>query len=212
MARPTKHNVDYFSHDCGMRNDIKIKALRRNFGHIGYSFWNMILEHLGNCEYFEYEWNEFNIELLSADFDIDTDEISKMIQFCLKLNLLQIHNGFLTCDKLTDRLEETVLVKRKDYSRNNSIRFMLNVVNSEITQQNEVNDGINGQSKVKESKLNKSKEQESKLHDTKVECSKVKHTEYNFSTDNTEEPSLLGDGSNTDDAFDKLVKDSLGIK
>ena len=27
MARPTKQNVDYFSHDCDMRNDIKIKAL-----------------------------------------------------------------------------------------------------------------------------------------------------------------------------------------
>ena len=33
MARPAKLNADYFSHDVDMRNDIRIKGLRRNFGH-----------------------------------------------------------------------------------------------------------------------------------------------------------------------------------
>jgi hypothetical protein len=208
MARPTKHNVDYFSHDTHMRNDLKIKALRRKYGHKGYSFWNMILEHLGECEYFEYELTEFNIELVSADFDIDTEEITDMIQFCIKLELLQIYNNFLTCDKLTNRLEETVLVKRKDYSRNNSKRMTFGEVNSELTPMIEVNDGINTQSKGKESKgkeskVNESKEQESTLHETKVKCSKVKETEVQEThdssyTDYTSEPSLDGDGSLSD--------------
>ena len=31
MARPKKNNAEYFTHDADMRNDVKIKALRRNF-------------------------------------------------------------------------------------------------------------------------------------------------------------------------------------
>lgn len=201
MARPTKHNVDYFSHDVHMRNDLKIKALRRKFGHRGYSFWNMILEHLGECEYFEYEWTEFNIELLSADFDMDAEEINDLIQFCIKLELLQFYNNFLTCDNLTKRLEDTVLVKRKDYSRNNSKRIMLDVVNSELTRLKEINDGNNTQSKVKESKA-----EESILHETKVKCSKVQETEYNFSEFDTLEPSLGGDGSILVESGDELMQ------
>lgn len=200
MARPTKHNVDYFSHDVGMRNDLKNKALRRKFGHTGYSFWNMILEHLGNCEYFEYEWTEFNIELLSADFDIDSDELKEITDYCIKLELLQIYNNFLTCDNLTKRLEETVLVKRKDYSRNNSIRMTLDRVNLDLTTQNGVNDGNNTQSKEKESKG-----EDSILHDTKVECSKVKNTESNFDYLSINEPSLGGDGSNNIETSDELL-------
>jgi hypothetical protein len=201
MARPTKHNVDYFSHDVHMRNDLKIKALRRKFGHRGYSFWNMILEHLGECEYFEYEWTEFNIELLSADFDMDAEEINDLIQFCIKLELLQFYNNFLTCDNLTKRLEDTVLVKRKDYSRNNSKRIILDVINSELTRLKEINDGNNTQSKEKESKA-----EESILHETKVKCSKVQETEYNFSEFDTLEPSLGGDGSILVESGDELMQ------
>jgi hypothetical protein len=176
MARPKKHNVDYFSHDVQMRNDLKIKALRRKFGHSGYSFYNMMLEQLGNCEYFEYEWNERNKELLSADFDIDAEEINTMVEFCLRLELLQIYNNYLTCDKLTKRLEDTVLVKRKDYCRNNSMRVKLKGVNTEITNVERINDGINAQSKVKESKANKSKE-ESKEKESKEESKEKQRIE-----------------------------------
>jgi hypothetical protein len=165
MARPIKHNADYFSHDTEMRNDIKIKALRRKFNHLGYSVWIMLLELLASNEYFEYEWNDLNIELLAPDFDCDADEIKSIVEYCIKLNLLQITNGYLHCEKLTIRLEDTVLLRRKGYCNNNAKRNQLKVVNVNI---NEVNDNINRQSKVKESKLNESKINESKVKQTKV--------------------------------------------
>ena len=56
MARPIKNNADYHSHDSNMRNDIKIKALRRKYKLAGYAIYNMLLEVLTNAEYFEYEW------------------------------------------------------------------------------------------------------------------------------------------------------------
>jgi hypothetical protein len=74
--------------------------------------------------------------------------------------LLQLTNGFLHCDKLTERLEEEVLKRRKGYCSDNSKRMGLmlqqpniNVVNVNI---NEVNDNIRPQSKGKEIKGNKS--------------------------------------------------------
>jgi hypothetical protein len=161
MARPTKHNADYFSHDIIMRDDPKIKALRRKYSHKGYSIWNMLLELLTSKEYFEYEWNELNIELLAPDFDIDADELYEIVSYCVKIGLLQITNGYLHCEKLTFRLEETLLLRRKGYDRNNSLRSVVNVNN------NSINVNINTQSKVKESKL-----KESKAKDTKVEESK----------------------------------------
>ena len=178
MARPTKHNVDYFSHDTMMRNDLRIKALRRQYGHTGYSIWNMLLELLADCEYFEFEWNEFNIELLSPDFDLDSEEIIEIVNYCIKMKLLQLENGYLTCQQLSNRLMDTVLVRRKDFDINNSKRMNNNSVN---VNNNSVDVNINRQSKGKESKLKQSKEKQSKEKQSEVKSTGRVHMDTVFS-------------------------------
>lgn len=169
MARPVKNNVDYFSHDTGMRNDIKIKALRRKFSHKGYSVWNMLLEHLGNCEYLEYEWTELNIELLTPDFDIDMEDLDEIVQYCVKLGLLQMTNGYLHSEELTHRMSD-VLSRRANFCEKNSARYNNNSVN---VNNNPVYVDINTQSKVKESKVNESKLNQTKLNESKLNETKV---------------------------------------
>lgn len=154
MARPTKHNVDYFSHDCDMRNDIKIKALRRKYKHLGYSIYNITLELLGDTEYFQMKWDNDSIELLTSDYDCDTEELNEVINYCIHLGLLQLTHGYLHCENFSKRLEETVLSRRKDYCSNNSPISKLNEVN---VNNNEVIDNNNRQSKVKYSKVKESK-------------------------------------------------------
>jgi hypothetical protein len=185
MARPTKHNVTYFSHDVQMRNDVKIKALRRKYGHLGYSIWNITLEILGDAEYFEIEWNDMSIELLTPEYDCDSAELREVIDYCIKLNLLQIKNGYLYSEKFTQRLEETVLSRRTGYCSNNSKRNELKVVNDN---NNLVNDNIYGQSKVKESKVNnsivkESKEEESIVNEIKAEDSKVEEIDFDLASE-----------------------------
>jgi hypothetical protein len=119
MARPEKNNLDYFSHDCDMRNDIKIKALRRKFSHKGYSIYVMMLEHLGNCDYLQYEWNDLSIELLTPEFDIDSNELKEIIKYCVFLKLFEIEGNIIFSKKYYDRNQE-VLNKRKNYNLNNS--------------------------------------------------------------------------------------------
>ena len=175
MARPKKQNAEYFSHDCDMRNDLKIKALRRKYGHEGYSFWNMMLEFLGDCDYFEYEWTPLNIELLSPDFDIDADRIEEIVQYCIKLELLQIMHGYLTCHKFTQRLMDTLSTKRTDFSIVNSNRMK---IEESLRRENSINFTENPQSKVKESIEEKSIEEYRTLHESVVEYSIEKESKF----------------------------------
>ena len=122
MARPAKLNADYFSHDVDMRNDIRIKGLRRNFGHEGFSIYVMLLETLANCDYFEYKWDESSTELLSYDFDIDSGQLKKILTFLVKLNLIQLENGYIFCKSLDKRLSETLIKKRDGFSWGNARR------------------------------------------------------------------------------------------
>jgi len=113
MARPQKNNADYHSHDANMRNDIKIKALRRKYKLIGYAIYNMMLEVLTNAEYFEYEWSDFNVEILSGDFEIEPDLLVEIIDYCVnKINLFTIENGLIYSYQHQKRFE-SLLSKRK---------------------------------------------------------------------------------------------------
>lgn len=95
MARPKKNNADYYTHDADMRNDVKIKALRRKFSHTGYAVWNYLLETLTDSDFFEVEWEEINVELLAADYDVSVEELTEIVDYCVKIGLLQRAGGKL---------------------------------------------------------------------------------------------------------------------
>ena len=180
MARPKKLNAEYFSHDCDMRHDLKIKNIRRRFGHEGYSLWNMLLEFLGDCDYFEYDWNEQNIELLEPDFDMDADRIKEIVNRCIELDLLQLMNGMLTCDRFTKRLVHTLSPKRSDFSIENATRFTRE---RDKAKENSIKGVANAQSKGEESKGEESIAQNRTLYESIVDHSKVEQSVDNFSTD-----------------------------
>lgn len=149
MARPKKNNADYFSHDADMRNDNKVKALRRKYGLEGYAIWNMLIEHLTDCDFFEYEYTELNIELLAGDFDVEPSFLKEVITYLTRLKMLKLESGFISCEKLKERFE-SLLNKRV---RNNAKPKLKTSKTSKKT----VSDVENPQSKVKESKVKESK-------------------------------------------------------
>ena len=106
MARPKKYNAEYFTHDADMRNDVKIKALRRKFSHTGYAVWNYLLETLTDNDYFEITWDEINIELLAADYDVSVEEFTEIVEYCVKIGLLQLENDVLRSDAHQNRFRE----------------------------------------------------------------------------------------------------------
>ncbi len=89
MARPTKNNAEYFSHDANMRNDLKVKALRRKFGHMGYAVWCYLLETLTGEDGFELDFGTIQQELLAADYDVSPDDLKAITDYCVDISLLQ---------------------------------------------------------------------------------------------------------------------------
>ena len=95
MARPIKNSCDYFSHDNDMRNHRKIKSLRNKFGMNGYGIWVMLLEYLTGIDGNEFEYTDFELELIAGDFGVSVTEIREVVSYCILLELLFNNNGFI---------------------------------------------------------------------------------------------------------------------
>lgn len=167
MARPSKNNAEYFSHDADMRNDVKIKALRRRFSHKGYAVWCFILETLTDTDYFEIDFNEVSQELLAADFDITVEELREIVQYCEMIGLLQLTPENRLFSAAHQRRFSGLITKReRDRERLQNLINKRKQNETEViaakTSENENYRSDSSHSKVKESKGEKRKEEESK--------------------------------------------------
>ena len=164
MGRPNKNNAEYFSHDADMRNDIKIKALRRRFSHTGYAVWCYLLETLTDTDFFEVDYGELNQELLAADFDVSVEELQNIIEYCCKINLLQLSEDGKKLYSETHKRRFSDLVTKRERDRERIARLPnnKNKINKDIiaTKTELSNDyrNENAHSKVKYSKEEYSKE------------------------------------------------------
>lgn len=152
MARPIKNNADYFSHDNDMRDDERIKAVRRKFSHLGYSTWNMLLERLCRAENFNVEYNEDSLDIMAGDFSIEPEQLKEIIDYLIKLKLIIQEGEIIFSQTMINRFEGLFRKRKRD---------------SERLSLTKTNDGNiiaddNAQSKVKDSKVNKRKENEIK--------------------------------------------------
>ncbi len=156
MARPKKNNMEYFSHDNGMRNNRKVKAVRARFGLEGYAVFVMLLELLAEADCLAVKWNTIEKELISGDFGITAEALTEMVDYFINIDLIKSIDGWLYSEKLDKRSEQLFSKRTKALS---SLRKEKGIYLSEtpISDAETVgNDGlseINPQSKVKESKL-----------------------------------------------------------
>ena len=156
MARPSKNNAEYFSHDADMRNNRKVKALRRRFSHKGYAVWCFILETLTDADYFEIKFDEVTQDLLAADFDITNEELQSIVAYFVKIRLLQKKDDTLYCEALKQRFEVLVEKRKNDRERLAALRRKNKIV---ATTTNNDDSCRCDNSTVKESILNNSKEE-----------------------------------------------------
>jgi hypothetical protein len=142
MGRPIKNNADYFTHDADMRNDAKVKAIRRKFDLAGYAVYCMVIEFITDSDFFQFKNDAVNIEIIAGDFDCDPDLLTSVLQYCIQLDLFQMtETGYVKCKTLENRMQ-ALLSKRK--------RDRFDIIADDNTQ-----------SKVKESKVKNSTEKQS---------------------------------------------------
>lgn len=92
-----KDRMRFFSHDVDMRNDLKIRGLRREFGNEGYAVWCYLLEVLTDTEDLCIDIDNM-AGLLSADFDIDRERLMGIVGYCLQVGLF-VKDGSLLYSK-----------------------------------------------------------------------------------------------------------------
>lgn len=152
MARPIKNNADYFSHDNDMRDDERIKAVRRRFSHLGYSTWNMLLERLCRAENFRIEYNDDSVDIMAGDFNIEPEQLTDIIDYLIKLKLIIQDKEIIYSQTMINRFEGLFRKRKRDVER----LSVTTTTNEPIIADD------NTQSKVKDSKVNKRKENEIK--------------------------------------------------
>jgi hypothetical protein len=153
MARPKKNYCDYFPHDRDMRNHRKVKAIRTKFGPIGYAIWSMTLEYLTGIDGNEFEYSDVEFELMAGDFGVSAPEIQHLIDYCIKLEMLFLNNGFIHSESLDDRLKP--VYEKRGTNKDKSKKQLR--VNGKFANNKTVVDGVSDpempQSKVKEIKV-----------------------------------------------------------
>lgn len=170
MARPTKNNAEYFTHDADMRNDVKVKALRRKFSHTGYAVWCYLLESLTDTDFFELDFNPINVELLAADYDVSPEELTDIVEYCCRISLLQrSDDGSRLYSEAHKRRFAGLLAKReRDRERlAATIAKRQEAKNKHIaakTDENADNRGDNPHSKVEKSIVEESREEKSIIY------------------------------------------------
>lgn len=157
MGRPKNNSAEYFSHDADMRNDVKVKALRRKFSHTGYAVWNYILETLTDSENFELDFREVNRELLAADYELTVGELTDIVEYACRIDLLQMsEDGTVLFSAAHKRRFAQLLERRAKLSQagKKGMASRWNNANEDITPNKEV---ITQDSKEKETKGKESK-------------------------------------------------------
>lgn len=99
----TKDRMRFFSHDVDMRNDLKIRGLRREFGNEGYAVWCYLLEVLTDTEDLCIDIDNM-AGLLSADFDIDRERLMGIVGYCLQVGLFVKDGSMLYSKRHRERI------------------------------------------------------------------------------------------------------------
>lgn len=171
MARPQKNNCDYFPHDNNMRNHVKVRAIRNKFVN-GYAVWSMILEFLTGSDGNTFENSPLQMELLSGDFGVSVAEISDIINYCLKLEILFEKDGWIYSDSLNERLAP-VYEKR---GKSKQLSAKQKRLNGKFTSNNTEQTVVSA-TEIPQSKVNKIKEKEIEIEDNNSEKTPEK---FNF--------------------------------
>lgn len=102
-----KDRIRFFSHDVDMRNDLKIRGLRREFHNDGYAVWCYLLEVLTDTEELSIDIEEMN-DLLAADFDITPERLRQIVDYCIKVGLFQREGNILYSTRHRERITGVV--------------------------------------------------------------------------------------------------------
>ncbi len=115
-----KNNLPYFSHDNNARNHPKMKALIAEYGYEGYGrFWALnerLAETTGACIDISKKINKLD---LAKELGLDGNGLDNFLAFLSdpEIDLINIHNGIVTTDRVSELFSKAMGSRRKDRNR-----------------------------------------------------------------------------------------------
>ena len=169
MGRPRSINAEFFYHNKNYRDDSRIKAIRRKYGHEGYAICNMMTEALVEADLIQVELSDIKYEILAGDFVIDVQVLKGILEYAIKLDFFQFEDGFLRSRDLDKSLEG--MWERRVESVNDLRRaFMSSRINKgHQVEFPEVSAAEMPQSKEKKSTKYQRKKKNNRSHETREE-------------------------------------------
>lgn len=155
----------YFSHDSNARNDLKIKAMRKEYGSIGYAAYFMIVEMLRETSDYKLPLKFFTYVAIDEEVNSEDFESEEFINDCIKkYELFKSDDNTFWSDSLLRRMKKKDEVVEKKRAAAKSRWDKVNAKqNSNNDMQTECKSNADAmQNDAKESKLNKSKLNKSK--------------------------------------------------
>ena len=159
----------FFGHDTDMRNDLKIRGLRREFGNEGYAVWCYLLEVLTDTEDLCIDIDNM-AGLLSADFDIDRERLMGIVGYCLQVGLFVKDGSMLYSKRHRERIMGAIDKAReiserrseagkrgmqKRWGKNNPDNEDIATDNTVITNDNEIEESKETETKGDKRKQNR---------------------------------------------------------
>lgn len=113
---------DYFSHDANARNDLKILAMRSEYGAEGYGWYWMIVEMLREENDYHLKINKYIYDALALQLQCDASTAEKFILDCInKYELFKSDGEKIWSDSLLKRMnvmnEKSAKARKAAYSR-----------------------------------------------------------------------------------------------
>jgi len=102
-----KISIDRFPHVANLRNNGKVKVLRKKYGELeGYAFWCMMLEILIDSPTLEWNFNPVQIEVFADELGIEEVKLQAMIETAISLEMLsEDEEGLISCQSLNDKVK-----------------------------------------------------------------------------------------------------------
>ena len=91
MFKSEIDSAAYFQHSANLRNDIRVRAVRRKYGNEGYAVMNYLFELMTEKNEFKLEFSPIDRELLAADLDVNTEWLSDFVEYCDEVQLFNLN-------------------------------------------------------------------------------------------------------------------------
>lgn len=201
MFKSEIDSAAYFQHSANLRNDIRVRAVRRKFGNEGYAVMNYLFELMTEKPEFKLEFSPIDRELLAADFEVDKEWLNDFVFYCEEVQLFNINidGNTLYSDFLKEIFKPLFELrqKRSEQQRNNVMKrwnAKNTTVNNGIPNDTTVNNGIPWNTVEKSRvEIEKSIGEESIGEDTELTKEEIKE-------DNSIEAKASTSSEKTDDA------------